>query len=65
MVCIWRHQKHNYANYDKFAPNFEITYKTIQRASVPNLNLFEPMKSELQAKEVGEISIMLYGKMGW
>ena len=39
-----------------------ITYKTIQRVSVPNLNLFGPMKTELQAKEVGETSIMLYGK---
>ena len=33
--------------------------------SVPNLNLFEPIKTELRAKEVGEFSIMLYGKMGW
>ena len=45
--------------------NFSIAYKTIQRVSVPNLNLFGPTKTEVQAKEVGEFSIMLYGKMGW
>ena len=28
-----RHQKHDYANYDQFAPNFNVTYKTIQRVS--------------------------------
>ena len=65
VVCIWRHQKHDYANYNQFAPNFDITYKTVQRVSVPNLNLSGPMKTELQAKEVGEITIILYGKMGW
>ena len=26
---------------------------------------FGPRKTELRAKEVGEFSIMLYGKMGW
>ena len=29
-----------------------------------NLNLFGRMKTEFRAKEVGELSIMLYGKMG-
>ena len=53
------------SNYNQFAPNFDITYKTIQRVSVPNLNLSAPMKTELEAKEVGEITIMLYGKMDW
>ena len=62
MVCISCHQKHDYANYDQFAPNFDITSKTIQRVSVPNLNLFGPMKTELRAKEVGEISVMFMGK---
>ena len=51
---------HDYANYDQFAPNFDI-----QRVSVPNLKLFGPMITELWAKKVGEFSIMLYGKMGW
>ena len=37
---------------------------TIQRVSVPNLRLFGSMKTELWAKEAGEFSIMLYGKMG-
>ena len=31
----------------------------------PNLNSFEPLETELTAKEVGEFSIMLHGKMGW
>ena len=57
--------KHDNANYHQFAPNFGIAYKTIQRVSVPNLNLFGPVKTELRAKEVGEFSIMLYGKIGW
>ena len=30
--------KHDYANYDQFAPNFVIAYKTIQHVSVPNLS---------------------------
>ena len=34
-----------------FSPNFDITYKTIQRVSVPNLNVFGSMKTELRAKE--------------
>ena len=54
--------KHGHANYDQFAPNSDMKYKTIQRVFVPNLKLFEP---ELKAKEVGEFSIMLYGEMGW
>ena len=37
--------KHDHVNYDQFAPNFVIAYKTIQRVSVPNLNLFGPMKT--------------------
>ena len=36
----------------------------MQRVSLPNLNLFGSMKTELRAKEVGKFSIMLYGKMG-
>ena len=63
VVCIWRHQKQDHANYDQFAPNFGIVHKTIQHVSVPNLNLLGPKKPELWAKEVGEFSVMLYGKM--
>ena len=48
-----------------FAPNFDTVYKTIHRVSVPNFNLFGRTKTDLQAKEVGEFSIILYGKMGW
>ena len=58
VVCIWRHQKHDHANYDQFAPNFGMACKTIQRTSLPNLKLFGPTKTELGAKEVGEFSIM-------
>ena len=50
--------KHDYANYDQFAPIFVVVYKTIQHVSVPNLNLFGPTKTELRAKEVGKFSIM-------
>ena len=57
--------KHDYAYDDQFAPNFDITYKTIQCVSVLNLNLFGPMKPKLPAKEAGEFSIILYEKMGW
>ena len=35
-----------------------MTYKTIQPVSVPNLKLFGPMKTELLAKEVREVSII-------
>ena len=59
------HQKHDFANYDRFVPNFGVAYKTIMLVSVLNFKLFRPTKIELQAKEVGEFSIMLYGKMGW
>ena len=39
-----------------------MVYKTITLVSVPNLKSFGPTKTELQAKELGEFSIMLYGK---
>ena len=28
MDCIWHNQKHDYANYDGFVPNFDVAYKT-------------------------------------
>ena len=37
---------------------------TIQSVSVPNLKSFGPINTELWAKEAGEFSIMLNGKMG-
>ena len=57
--------KHDYANYDQFGLNFDMACKTIQRVSVSNLKLFRPMNTELWAKEFGEFSITLHGKMGW
>ena len=50
------------ANYDQLAPNSDMAFKTIQCVSVPNLKLFGPRKTELQAKKFGKFSIMLYGK---
>ena len=47
------HHKCDFANYDRFVPNFGMTFKTIKRVTVPNLKSFRPMKTELQAKEVG------------
>ena len=41
MVYIWRHQKHDHANHDQFAPNFDTACKTIQRVSVPNFTLLD------------------------
>ena len=35
----------------------------IKRVSVPNLKSFQSTNTELQAKEAGECSIMLYGKI--
>ena len=54
-----------YANYNQLPPDFDVTYKTIQRVSVPHLKLFDPLNTELWAKEVGEFSTTLCGKMGW
>ena len=39
--------KHNDANYDQFAPNFDMAYKTTQCVSVLNLKLFVSTKAEL------------------
>ena len=50
--------KHDHANYDQFAPNFDMAYETIQCVLVPNLKLYGPTKAELKAKEVGEFSFM-------
>ena len=55
--------KHDYANYDQFTPNSDMAYKTIQCVSVPNLKVFGPMTTFLWEKEVGKVSVMLYGKM--
>ena len=52
VVCIWRHKKHDYANYDQFPQNFDMACKTIQPVSVSNLNLFGLIKTELWVKEV-------------
>ena len=49
----------------RFAPNFDMACTTLQRVSVPNLNLFGQTKTEYWAREVGEFSIMLYLNMEW
>ena len=48
------HQKHVYANYDKFALNFGMVFKTIQRVFVSNFKLFGPIKIKLWDRIVGE-----------
>ena len=58
-------KKHDYANNDQFASNFDIACKTMQCVSVPSLKLFGQIKTELSAKEVGEVSVLLHGKIGW
>ena len=63
VVCIC-HKKHDCANYDQFAPKFDMAYKTIQCVFVPNLKLFGSMKTELWAEKVDEFFIVLYWKMG-
>ena len=50
--------KHDYANNDRFVPNFDMAYKTMKLVSVPNLKSFRPTKTELRAKEGGEFSVM-------
>ena len=57
VVCKWRHQKHDN---EQFALNFGRRYRIIQCASVPNLELFRSIKTELWTEEVGEFSVMLY-----
>ena len=42
-----------------------MAFKTIQPLSVLNLKSFGPMKKDLWAKEVREVCITLYGKIGW
>ena len=44
----------------KFAPKSDMAFKTIQRFSIPNWNVFGPSKAELWAKEVGEFSIVIW-----
>ena len=39
-----------------------MAYKTSQHVSVSNLKLFGAMKTELQAKEVGEVLLGYMGK---
>ena len=41
VVCVRRHQKYDHADYDQFAPNFRMAYKTSQRISVPNLKFLD------------------------
>ena len=62
MVCIWRHQKHDYANYDQFVQNFGIAGKTIQCVSVPNLNLIGIMKQSYSPKKLEDFLLCNMGK---
>ena len=40
-VCIGCQENQDYENYDQFAPNFGMAYKTIQRVSVQNLKYLD------------------------
>ena len=42
-----------------------MVYKTTQRVSVFNLELFGPVTTKLLDKKVGEFSVVLYREMGW
>ena len=44
-----------------FVPNFDVTYKTIERVSVASLKLFGPIKTWVI--EVREFPFTLYGKI--
>ena len=54
--------KHDYANYDRFVPSFNMVYKTIKRVSVPILKSFRPMKTELWAKKLENFLFCYMGK---
>ena len=61
-VCIWRHQKHENANYDQFAPKFYMACETVQIVSVPNLKVFgfcwfHGSKYHLNSFELGFLNI--------
>ena len=45
--------QHDYANYDQFAPNFDMACKAIQCVSIPTLKLFGPTKTKLWTKDDG------------
>ena len=51
--------KYDYANYNQFVTNFDMTYLTIQLASAQNLkSVFGLTKAKLWTEEVGEFSVM-------
>ena len=50
---------------DQFSPNSDIAYKIIQLVFIPNRRLIGLMKTELQAKKVGDVFVKSYGKMSW
>ena len=58
--------KHDYANYEQFAPNFDMAYETVQGVSTKfEVTVVGPMTIELWAREVRELFIKLYGKISW
>ena len=58
-ICGLHMTSHDYANYDQFAPNFEMVHKLDHATCLCTKFVV------VWAKEVGEFSITLYGKMGW
>ena len=57
--------KHDYANYDQFATNFDMTYKTMQHVFVQNLKFLDQRGQSYWRRKLKKfLIIMLYGKMG-
>ena len=52
----------HFTHYDQFAPNFDMAFKTTQCASVPNLKLFGPAKTELWPKKLEDFLLHYMGK---
>ena len=58
--------KHDYANYDQFVPSFNMVHKTIHKTCFcTKFKVIQTNENRVMGKEVGEFSILLYGKMGW
>ena len=63
VVFIRHHQKHDYVNYDRFAQNFDMAYKTIQRVSAPNLKVLSQWKPSYGPKNFENFLLCYMGKL--
>ena len=62
VVCIWRHQKHDCANYDQFAPNFGMLYKTIHMSLHQIWRYLDRWKQRYRPKESENVLLWYIGK---